>query len=46
MKDITLKEHLKRIASKGGKALVKKYGKKQLQAWGKLGGYHTHKRKR
>ena len=31
-------EFLSKAGRKGGQAVVKKYGKKQLRQWGKLGG--------
>ncbi len=37
-KENPVKAYLSRIGRKGGQAVVKKYGKRQLREWGKLGG--------
>jgi hypothetical protein len=33
-----LRKYLKALGRKGGKATVARYGKKQMKAWGNLGG--------
>lgn len=36
MSDITLREHMKKIATKGGKAKYKKYGKKGMSSMSRV----------
>lgn len=36
--DDILREHLKKLGSKGGKKRAAKYSKAKLSEWGKLGG--------
>jgi len=33
-----IRDFLTRVGRKGGEAVLKKYGKRQLREWGKLGG--------
>lgn len=39
-------QHLRNIASSGGKATVAKYGAEQVRAWGRTGGRPKLKRKK
>ena len=39
-----VREFLAKVGSKGGRTTVKKYGRGQMKAWGKLGGRPPKKR--
>jgi len=41
-----VREFLAKAGRKGGQALLKKYGRRQLREWGKLGGRPRKKAKR
>jgi general stress protein YciG len=41
-----VREFLSRAGRKGGEAVLKKYGKRQLREWGKLGGRPPKKKSR